>query len=130
MLTKEERRSLLKLVRDTIHAKLHEKSFPAFVPESETLKEPRGAFVTLHRHGSLRGCIGYIEAVKPLHKTIQDAAEYVLAEHDMARRGARCDDVARRNTFDVFQRQKDDMVVTKSDRFGQDAPAVTEMNAA
>jgi AmmeMemoRadiSam system protein A len=74
MLTKDERGSLLKLVRDTIQAKLHGKRLPVFVPESETLKEPRGAFVTLHRHGCLRGCIGYVEAVKPLHKTIQEMA--------------------------------------------------------
>jgi len=72
MLTKEERRSLLKLARDTIHARLHGKSIPSYAPVSETLKDPRGAFVTLHRHGSLRGCIGYVEAIKPLYKTVQE----------------------------------------------------------
>jgi AmmeMemoRadiSam system protein A len=41
---------------------------------SGVLKEPRGAFVTLHLHGSLRGCIGLIEAIKPLGETIQEMA--------------------------------------------------------
>ncbi len=36
------------------------------------LLELRGAFVTLKRKGQLRGCIGYIEAVKPLWQTIVD----------------------------------------------------------
>ena len=38
------------------------------------LLEPRGAFVTLHKHGALRGCIGYVEAIKPLYKTVQEMA--------------------------------------------------------
>jgi AmmeMemoRadiSam system protein A len=29
-----------------------------------------GAFVTLHKHGRLRGCIGYLEAVQPLYKAV------------------------------------------------------------
>ncbi|KPJ87885.1 MAG: hypothetical protein AMS17_07205 [Spirochaetes bacterium DG_61] len=74
MLTKEERSSLLKLARDTIHARLHGKNLPSFNPISKTLKEPRGAFVTLHKQGSLRGCIGYVEAIKPLYKTVQEMA--------------------------------------------------------
>ena len=34
----------------------------------------RGAFVSLHRRGQLRGCIGYIEAVKPLLQTVMEMA--------------------------------------------------------
>jgi len=33
---------------------------------SGALKEKRGAFVTLKKQGRLRGCIGFIEARKPL----------------------------------------------------------------
>ncbi|MBN2535112.1 MAG: AmmeMemoRadiSam system protein A [Spirochaetales bacterium] len=33
-----------------------------------------GAFVTLHKKGKLRGCIGYVVAVKPLFNTVQDVA--------------------------------------------------------
>lgn len=36
------------------------------------LSEHRGAFVTLHKRGRLRGCIGYIQARKPLWETVID----------------------------------------------------------
>ncbi len=36
----------------------------------ERLKSPAGAFVTLKRHGVLRGCIGYIRGVKPLYQAV------------------------------------------------------------
>ena len=38
------------------------------------MKENCGAFVTIKKHGQLRGCIGYIIAVKPLHETVKDVA--------------------------------------------------------
>ncbi len=36
------------------------------------LFEQRGAFVTLHKNGRLRGCIGYIQAGKPLWEVVVD----------------------------------------------------------
>lgn len=33
-----------------------------------------GAFVTLHKNGQLRGCIGYTESHAPLEQTLKDAA--------------------------------------------------------
>jgi len=38
------------------------------------LTAPRGAFVTLTMDGQLRGCIGYIEGIKPLYEAILDNA--------------------------------------------------------
>jgi uncharacterized protein len=38
------------------------------------LREPRGAFVTLMKRGRLRGCIGFIEAAKPLVRTVEECA--------------------------------------------------------
>ncbi|MDX9787385.1 MAG: AmmeMemoRadiSam system protein A [Desulfobacterales bacterium] len=38
------------------------------------LLEKRGCFVTLHKKGVLRGCIGTIEAVKPLLSCVKDNA--------------------------------------------------------
>lgn len=38
------------------------------------LGEPRGAFVTLHEHGHLRGCIGVIECRLPLLRAVADNA--------------------------------------------------------
>lgn len=45
---------------------------PSPVPPS--LLTPSGAFVTLRCDGELRGCIGYIEAQKPLVETVEEAA--------------------------------------------------------
>ncbi|HEB30073.1 MAG TPA: AmmeMemoRadiSam system protein A [Spirochaetes bacterium] len=74
MLTKEEKESLLKLARDTIGARLGKNKPADFSPGSSVLTEPRGAFVTLHKHGALKGCIGYVEAIKPLYQTVREMA--------------------------------------------------------
>jgi len=42
---------------------------------SEVLKEQRGAFVTLKKHGQLRGCIGTFEARGPLFRTVEEMAQ-------------------------------------------------------
>lgn len=42
--------------------------------KDEIFKEKRGAFVTLHINGRLRGCIGYIAGIKPIPETIIDMA--------------------------------------------------------
>jgi AmmeMemoRadiSam system protein A len=74
MLSKKERKSLIDLVRNTIYARLKGRKLPDFTPFSPLLEESRGAFVTLHKHGSLRGCIGLVEALKPLYKSVQEMA--------------------------------------------------------
>jgi MEMO1 family protein len=38
----------------------------------DRLREPAGAFVTLKRHGDLRGCIGTIGPVEPLYQAVLD----------------------------------------------------------
>jgi AmmeMemoRadiSam system protein B/AmmeMemoRadiSam system protein A len=74
-LTREDKIFLLTLARQVIEAECAGKRFKSPVPPSLILKEPRGAFVTLHEDGQLRGCIGYIEAVKPLATTIEEMAK-------------------------------------------------------
>ena len=69
-----EKTTLLGLARTTIESNLKGNEAPDFIPDSDTLKENRGAFVSLHRHGNLRGCIGNITAGKPLYKTIREMA--------------------------------------------------------
>jgi hypothetical protein len=39
------------------------------------MKKKMGAFVTIKKHGQLRGCIGYIEAIKPLYTTVTEMAK-------------------------------------------------------
>jgi|Deesub1362B_J571_1020462.scaffolds.fasta_scaffold22189_2 AmmeMemoRadiSam system protein A len=74
-LTDEEKKYLLRLARETIRAKTEKKEPQVAPPTSKILHEKRGAFVTLHKMGQLRGCIGYIEGIKPLYLTIVDMAE-------------------------------------------------------
>ncbi len=73
-LTAEEQASLLRLARSTLEDHVRGRELPECVPATERLGEKRGAFVTLHKHGELRGCIGYVEAVKPLCRAVSDMA--------------------------------------------------------
>ena len=55
-----DRELLLRLAREALAA--HVGVAPAHVPgETGVLRRLGGAFVTLHHHGELRGCIGHIE---------------------------------------------------------------------
>ncbi len=77
-LDQDDRRTLLQVARDSISHGLR-KGQPLNVEPSdypESLREWRATFVTLHRAGSLRGCIGHLEAVAPL---IQDVAGNAFA---------------------------------------------------
>jgi AmmeMemoRadiSam system protein A len=74
MLSSDERKSLMNLARNTIYARLYSQDLPSYEPVSAQVTEPRGAFVTLHKRGALRGCIGYVEAIKPLWQTVQEMA--------------------------------------------------------
>ncbi|MBU0740750.1 AmmeMemoRadiSam system protein A [bacterium] len=81
-LTAAEKSLLLRLARAVVTAGAHGEPLPepaALGPLTASLQENRGAFVTLHlvtpHHGcQLRGCIGYIEDVKPLADAIVDNA--------------------------------------------------------
>ncbi len=70
-LTNEEKKFLLKLARDTIWAALNHQPLPEVSPPSEILKKRCGTFVTLHKHGQLRGCIGSLIGERPLYLTVQ-----------------------------------------------------------
>ena len=43
-------------------------------PQSTILTRPGGAFVTLHKRGELRGCIGHIEPTEPLGSVVPRCA--------------------------------------------------------
>jgi AmmeMemoRadiSam system protein A len=74
-LNQEEKKTLNHIARTVVENKARGKAVPEFKVESSVLKENRGAFVTIHKGGQLRGCIGYIEGHGPLHKTIEEMAE-------------------------------------------------------
>jgi len=74
-LSERDKKILTDIAKRTIECKVKGEPLPEFKIDSEILKEKRGAFVTIEKHGNLRGCIGYIEAIKPLYITIQEMAE-------------------------------------------------------
>jgi len=78
--TPEEKKEFLKLARQTIENFL--KDGTKEYPETAIPKflEKRGVFVTLHKKGSLRGCIGYPLPIKPLIESIVDNAISSAAE--------------------------------------------------
>lgn len=73
-LTKEDKKILLILARCSIMSRFQKQGikFPGATP---VLHTKCGAFVTLHRKGKLRGCIGYVIAAKPLFNTVQEVAK-------------------------------------------------------
>ncbi len=70
--SEKDREFLINLARMTIQSKNKE----GIILDSEaqsinsSLKEKRGAFVTLNKNGNLRGCIGYILPMLPLYQTV------------------------------------------------------------
>jgi len=65
---------LFRVARESIRAHLKGETAPLPQATSPLLSQPRGVFVTLNRRGRLRGCIGYLEAVKPLLPAVQEMA--------------------------------------------------------
>jgi AmmeMemoRadiSam system protein B/AmmeMemoRadiSam system protein A len=77
-LTTEEQKTLLVLARKTMELHVRgEKDLTKALAGLEitpVLREKRGAFVTIKERGRLRGCIGYVEPIKPLYQTVMDNA--------------------------------------------------------
>ena len=75
LLNENEQKFLLKLARDVISALANgnQPSIPEYF--SETLSAKLGVFVTLHKFGELRGCIGFVEGVKPLQDAVIEMAQ-------------------------------------------------------
>lgn len=74
MLNAKEQETLLKLARDTISAHLSGKPLPRPPDAYGELALKCGAFVTLHKKGMLRGCIGHMVGMKPLVETVREMA--------------------------------------------------------
>ena len=74
MLNEEQRKKMLKLARDSIRFYLREgKSIPV-KEDDPILNKEMGAFVTLHKQGQLRGCIGNMIGRGPFYLTVRDMA--------------------------------------------------------
>ena len=80
-LNEAERQRLLELARQALEASVRHNDLPAAEEPEGALREPCGAFVTLRKSRQLRGCIGVVEALKPLYQTVQECA-LAAALHD------------------------------------------------
>ena len=73
IITDNEKKILLESARKAITADFSGKKAVYELP-TPTLEAKCGAFVTLHKNGKLRGCIGNLIGVKPLYTTIREMA--------------------------------------------------------
>ena len=74
-LTEDEKQTLREMARTVIENRVLDKPIPRLETDSERLKEKRGAFVTIHKQGQLRGCIGNIRGNQPLYQTVAAMAD-------------------------------------------------------
>ena len=73
MFTDAQQRELIRIARDAVAGSVAGR--PASAPiVSDAVPEASGAFVTLKKHGQLRGCIGTLECRRPLAEEIARAA--------------------------------------------------------
>ena len=82
-LTDDERKTLLNLSRDALLGFLKNGDFKADKQKyaiTPRLKEHNGVFVTLTKQGQLRGCIGYVEGIKPLWEAVIDNTQNAAFE--------------------------------------------------
>ena len=74
-LSDRDKNELLALARKSVEQAVEQrKQYEPGATASEAQNQDRGAFVTLHEAGELRGCIGYTSATKPLYLTVRDTA--------------------------------------------------------
>src|SRR5262245_5123965 len=73
-LTEADQVQLLQIARKAVRA--HVLSHPFTVPEvtSQSLTESFGIFVSIHKDGELRGCIGNVHGAGPLYRAVGECA--------------------------------------------------------
>jgi len=74
MLNDAQRKRLLEIARNTIKTYLEKGKVLEVKEDDPLLNKEMGAFVTLHKKGELRGCIGNIIGKGPLYLTVRDMA--------------------------------------------------------
>jgi AmmeMemoRadiSam system protein A len=74
MLGEQDKKAMLQTARDSIARRLGLPTSKEAPPITPVMREERGVFVTLHKQGRLRGCIGNIEGRRPLHEAVADLA--------------------------------------------------------
>ena len=74
MFSDGQKKTLLKLARDTIENYIKSGTMARISAEDEAFRQKAGAFVTIHKQGQLRGCIGYMKSDQPLQDILIEMA--------------------------------------------------------
>jgi len=72
--TKKQKKRLVEIAREAIETYVKTGKTISVKETDPRLRKMEGAFVTLRKHGRLRGCIGHIIARGPLYQTVRDVA--------------------------------------------------------
>ena len=79
-LSEDEKRMLKDIALTSIKDSLDGKPISHHSPLTSHLSEKCGAFVSLHKHGRLRGCIGHFGEDVPLHEIVAEMARAAAFE--------------------------------------------------
>lgn len=74
-----DRKELLRIARAAVHARVNGHR-ASDTPARGALARFAAAFATLHHAGKLRGCIGHVEADRPLAQVVADCAAAASTE--------------------------------------------------
>ncbi len=77
---KKEKEKLKTIARESIEAAVRGQKSTTPTGITKKLKEPYGIFVTINKHGNLRGCIGRIIGDQPLYLSCQQMASAAALE--------------------------------------------------
>jgi uncharacterized protein len=80
VLTTEQKQTLLRIAREAVTAAASRRPYAPSTEEA-ALRRPAAVFVSLHKEGELRGCIGMVEPTAPMDEAVAQMA-----------RAAACDD--------------------------------------
>ena len=139
-LTDEEKRLLKDIARASIKDSLDGKRIaqPVLNSKFSILNSKCGAFVSLHKHGSLRGCIGHFGEDVPLHEIVAEMARAAAFEDPrfMPVRKAELDDIdieisvltpmRRIQSLDEFELHRHGIYIRKGFRSGTFLPQVAD----
>jgi AmmeMemoRadiSam system protein B/AmmeMemoRadiSam system protein A len=78
--TEEEKDYLKSVAREAVEARAHSNEYQLPPAPTQRLGEKRAVFVTITRRGQLRGCIGLVQARKPLAEAVAEMAQEAAFE--------------------------------------------------
>lgn len=73
-LSNASKQELLNFAHKAIEDHVRQGEMKTYSPDAPELEQVSGAFVTIWKHDKLRGCIGYIQADKPVYEIVQEMA--------------------------------------------------------